>query len=127
MPTHQGLSIGKRFLACVYQIIWKIENLKDITVEDPTKVFNKMCNSLNAQIAMKLSVMKLPYLRKGYTIEMERQLQSLCKITKRRCKIVYEILMYACAKDDTERSEFLSHVVKPRITSEYMVSKRLPV
>lgn len=123
LPTHQCLGLGSRFLACVYEILWKIPNLKDIVVEDPSEVFRKMRNTHDARIALTLDIMNQRNLHKVYTAEMKQKMENICKVPKHQCRIVYEIIAYANVMDnDLERNEFLLKVVKPRIVSEYMVS-----
>lgn len=91
-PPFQRIGLGKHLLQAIYREYIGRRDVKDITVESPSDVFQRLRNYVDALNCSSLSSFSPNRLQKGFDNEMILEAKNKFKINKKQARIVYEIL-----------------------------------
>ncbi|ELT91757.1 hypothetical protein CAPTEDRAFT_145248, partial [Capitella teleta] len=92
LPPFQRQGHCAAMLQAFYNLCYKNDDIKDITIEDPSENFQRVRDFVDARNCMTLAPFKSLKLLFGFSGDMERQARIKFKINKKQARRVYEIL-----------------------------------
>ncbi|CAL1685470.1 unnamed protein product [Lasius platythorax] len=92
LPPFRRMGLGTHLLQAIYREYIGRNEVKDITVESPSEVFQRLRNYVDALNCSTLPSFKPERLRKGFDNEMVTEARDKLRINKKQARIVYEIL-----------------------------------
>ncbi|XP_050451852.1 histone acetyltransferase type B catalytic subunit [Cataglyphis hispanica] len=92
LPLFRRMGLGTHLLQAIYREYNSRNEVKDITVESPSEVFQRLRNYVDALNCSTLSSFKPERLKKGFDNEMVTEARDKFRINKKQARIVYEIL-----------------------------------
>ncbi|XP_070162277.1 histone acetyltransferase type B catalytic subunit [Polyergus mexicanus] len=92
LPPFRRMGLGTHLLQAIYREYNVRNEVKDITVESPSEVFQRLRNYVDALNCSTLSSFKPERLKKGFDDEMVTEARDKLRINKKQARIVYEIL-----------------------------------
>ncbi|KAH0816298.1 hypothetical protein MTP99_009086 [Tenebrio molitor] len=129
LPTHQRRGIGSKLYSAVYNYLKDLPESRDITVEEPTAVFQKIrdfCDSVHIHEALKREKINV-------TVHNQKQIGEFLKqhkISKKQAQRVFDILECVTTRNRgfreyTEYTESIKRRIKSEIERENLGSKRI--
>lgn len=118
-PPYQNMGIGTELLRTVYKDLCNINNIFDITVEDPSDKFQIMRDFVDCTNCATLTRFQKPYIKGALSREAIDQARSKFKINEKQCRRVYEILRLM--NTDEDKNEFMDYklLVKSRLNAPF--------
>lgn len=92
LPPFRRIGLGKHFLQVIYREYIGRNEVKDITVESPSEVFQRLRNYVDALNCSALPSFAPERLKQGFDNEMIADARDTLKINKKQARVVYEIL-----------------------------------
>ncbi|KAL6436986.1 hypothetical protein ACFW04_004959 [Cataglyphis niger] len=92
LPLFRRMGLGTHLLQAIYREYNSRNEVKDITVESPSEVFQRLRNYVDALNCSTLPSFKPERLKKGFDNEMITEARDKFRINKKQARIVYEIL-----------------------------------
>ncbi|EFN74844.1 Histone acetyltransferase type B catalytic subunit [Camponotus floridanus] len=92
LPPFRRMGLGTHLLQAIYREYIARNEVKDITVESPSDVFQRLRNYVDALNCSTLPSFKPEHLKKGFDTEMVIEAREKLRINKKQARIVYEIL-----------------------------------
>ncbi|XP_012224331.1 histone acetyltransferase type B catalytic subunit [Linepithema humile] len=92
LPPFRRMGLGTHLLQTIYREYIGREEVKDITVESPSEVFQRLRNYVDALNCSMLPSFEPENLRQGFSDKMIIEARDHLKINKKQARIVYEIL-----------------------------------
>ncbi|KAL6265399.1 hypothetical protein P5V15_002196 [Pogonomyrmex californicus] len=92
LPPFRRIGLGKHLLQAIYREYIGRREVKDITVESPSEVFQRLRNYVDALNCSSLPSFAPQRLQQGFDNEMITEARNKLKINKKQARIVYEIL-----------------------------------
>lgn len=92
LPPFRRMGLGTHMLQAIYREYIARNEVKDITVESPSDVFQRLRNYVDALNCSTLPSFKPEHLKKGFDEEMVIEARDKLRINKKQARIVYEIL-----------------------------------
>ncbi|KAM0726479.1 Histone acetyltransferase type B catalytic subunit [Formica fusca] len=92
LPPFRRMGLGTHLLQAIYREYNARNEVKDITVESPSEVFQRLRNYVDALNCSTLPSFKPERLKKGFDDEMVTEARDKLRINKKQARIVYEIL-----------------------------------
>lgn len=92
LPPFQQMGLGVQLLQAIYREYVRRSEVKDITVEDPSIMFQRVRNYVDAVNCNSLPSFKREYLVQGFNNQMAIEAKDKFKINKKQARTVYEIL-----------------------------------
>lgn len=128
LPPFQNQGIGANLLRTIYNHYVGMDEVLDITVEDPSQEFQYLRDYVDCQNMLKLSSYQPNMLKKGFCEEMVRDARSKFKINKRQARRVYEILRLKVTnrKDEEEYKQYRLSV-KRRLNTPFQKEQKMVI
>ncbi|XP_029165427.1 histone acetyltransferase type B catalytic subunit [Nylanderia fulva] len=92
LPPFRRMGLGTHLLQAIYREYMGRNEVKDITVESPSEVFQRLRNYVDALNCSALSSFQPERLKKGFDNEMVDEAREKLRVNKKQARIVYEIL-----------------------------------
>jgi len=120
LPPFQNMGLGANLLKAIYHEYVKQEDVKDITVEDPSEDFQRLRDFVDAENCSKLPSFSKENLKKGFSSEMVKESREKFKINKKQARRVFEILRLK-ATNLSDPADYQSYrlMVKNRLNIPY--------
>ncbi|CAH1773589.1 unnamed protein product, partial [Owenia fusiformis] len=116
LPPFQRQGHGSQMLQTFYNGCYNRNDIRDITVEDPSENFQKMRDFVDAGNCMKLKEFQPERLLEGFSDDMEWAARHKLKINKRQARQVYEILrLKATDMNNPEQAKAYRIDIKKRL------------
>ncbi|XP_060534183.1 histone acetyltransferase type B catalytic subunit [Cylas formicarius] len=118
LPSHQRRGIGTKLYQTVVKVLRSMDEVVDVTVEEPTLAFQKIRDLDDCLMVHK----ELQRLKKEFSMFRPKQLMELgrsLKIGRKQCERVYDVLgcCYMIEKGPSHHEKFLQEI-KQRLTDE---------
>ncbi|XP_063697333.1 histone acetyltransferase type B catalytic subunit [Culicoides brevitarsis] len=125
LPPFQRLGIGSKLIESLYSYYGAEENVTDITVEEPSDIFQNMRSAVDAKLCKNLASFAPEKLKQGLSKEMLEEAKAKYKINPKQCRVVYEILRLG-ATDRSNPQEYKEYrlEIKKRLNMFYAKQKR---
>uniref|UniRef100_A0A336KDZ6 Histone acetyltransferase type B catalytic subunit n=1 Tax=Culicoides sonorensis TaxID=179676 RepID=A0A336KDZ6_CULSO len=125
LPPFQRMGIGSKIIEAIYSYYGSKPNVTDITVEEPSDIFQEMRSAVDAKFCKNLESFSPEKLKAGLSKEMLNEAKEKFKINPKQCRIVYEILKLGVinCKDPKEYRDYRLEV-KKRLTMYFAKQKR---
>lgn len=125
LPPFQRLGVGSKIIEAIYGFYAPKPEVKDITVEEPSAVFQHMRSAVDAKLCRNLPAFESEKLKFGLSKEMLQEAKEKYKINPKQCRIVYEILRLAVTnRDDQDEYRLYRLEVKKRLNMSRHKEKR---
>ncbi|XP_046480179.1 histone acetyltransferase type B catalytic subunit [Neodiprion pinetum] len=120
LPPFQGLGIGAQLLSAIYRAYIGRNDVKDITVEDPSISFQRVRDFIDAQHCKTLESFSKSNLLQGFNKNMAIEASIRFKINKKQARRVYEILRLRVT-DVSDKQEYQQYRldIKRRLNVPY--------
>ncbi|XP_053984696.1 histone acetyltransferase type B catalytic subunit isoform X1 [Hylaeus volcanicus] len=120
LPPFQNMGLGAHLLNAIYREYIGRNQVKDITVEDPSVTFQRLRDYVDATNCNTLSSFSRECLLQGFNKAMAAEAREKFKINKKQARRVYEILRLR-ATDLTNEQEYREYRldVKRRLNIPY--------
>ncbi|XP_032673414.1 histone acetyltransferase type B catalytic subunit [Odontomachus brunneus] len=92
LPPFRQMGLGTQLLQAIYRQYVGMNEVKDITVEDPSVTFQRIRNYVDAVNCSTLPSFKREHLMQGFNNQMAIEAREKFKINKKQARTVYEIL-----------------------------------
>ncbi|KAJ8670297.1 hypothetical protein QAD02_001556 [Eretmocerus hayati] len=92
LPPFQNMGLGSHLLRAIYREYLTREDVKDITVEDPSEDFQRLRDYVDAVNCSKLPSFSKENLMKGFNKTMVLEAREKFKINRKQSRRIYEIL-----------------------------------
>lgn len=92
LPPYQRLGLGSHLLRAIYREYLGRNEVKDITVEDPSAAFQRLRDYVDAANCATLDSFSRESLMRGFDKNMAIEARDKFKINKKQARRVYEIL-----------------------------------
>ncbi|XP_076164935.1 histone acetyltransferase 1 [Ptiloglossa arizonensis] len=92
LPPFQNMGLGAHLLHAIYREYIGRNQVKDITVEDPSVTFQRLRDYVDAMNCNTLPSFSREYLLQGFNKTMAAEAKEKFKINKKQARRVYEIL-----------------------------------
>ncbi|XP_065309933.2 histone acetyltransferase type B catalytic subunit isoform X1 [Dermacentor albipictus] len=125
LPPYQKMGLGTELLQGVYNFYRDRSDVLDITgMEDPSEVFTRLRDFVDARNCLKLASFAKEHLLKGFSEEMWKEAQQKLKVNKKQARRVYEILRLR-ATNTANASQYKAYrlEVKNRLNAPYQKQK----
>lgn len=118
IPFLQQLGLGYKLLEATYNYLKStVNDLEEITVESPNKIFTRMRDNLDISYMIHEPTYKRQKLFKGFSDEMLKVARLKYKFSNEQARRIYEILRYYWSHNNPKEYErFLLDVKKNRKT-----------
>lgn len=125
LPPFQRLGVGSKIIEALYSYYGPKANVTDITVEEPSDIFQNMRSAVDAKLCKSLSSFAPEKLKQGLSKEMLEEAKAKYKINPKQCRIVYEILRLD-ATDRANQQDYKAYrlEIKRRLSMFYAKQKR---
>lgn len=125
LPPFQRLGIGSKMIEALYSYYGPKSNVTDITVEEPSVIFQNMRSAVDANLCQSLESFAPEKLKHGLSKEMLEEAKAKYKINPKQCRVVYEILRLA-ATNRANPQEYKDYrlEIKKRLSMYYAKQKR---
>lgn len=125
LPPFQRIGVGSKIIEALYSYYGSKTNVTDITVEEPSDIFQEMRSSVDAKLCKDLESFAPEKLKHGLSKEMLEEAKNKYKINPKQCRIVYEILRLANTNraNSQEYKEYRLEI-KKRLSMYYCKQKR---
>ncbi|XP_058803109.1 histone acetyltransferase type B catalytic subunit [Phymastichus coffea] len=120
LPPFQKMGLGSHLLRAIYREYINRDEVKDITVEDPSEDFQRLRDYVDCLNCSTLPSFSKEKLKKGFNKNMALEAAEKFKINKKQARRVYEILrLYAT--DMSDEKDYLEYRldVKRRLNIPY--------
>ncbi|XP_058118340.1 histone acetyltransferase type B catalytic subunit [Anopheles ziemanni] len=126
LPPFQKLGIATRLIEhTTYEYFSKLENVADITYEEPIEAIQHIRSVIDARRCKALPAFTKDKLLTGLSKEMLQQAREHHLINAKQCRVVYEILrLGATDLDDEEQYRAYRIEVKKRLNMNYSKHRR---
>lgn len=126
LPPFQRQGIGATLLRTIYNHYLGMEEVLDITVEDPSQDFQYLRDYVDCENMMKLPSYQPAQLKKGWSEDMATEARSKFKINKRQARRVYEILRLKITnrKDKEEYKQYRLNI-KSRLNTPFQREQKV--
>ncbi|XP_043255255.1 histone acetyltransferase type B catalytic subunit isoform X2 [Colletes gigas] len=92
LPPFQNMGLGAHLLHAIYREYMGRNQVKDITVEDPSVTFQRLRDYVDAVNCNTLARFSREYLLQGFNKSMATEAKEKFKINKKQARRIYEIL-----------------------------------
>lgn len=125
LPPFQRLGVGSKIIEAIYSFYAPKSEVKDITVEEPSAIFQHMRSIVDAKLCRALPAFAPDKLKQGLSKEMLQEATEKYKINPKQSRTVYEILRLA-ATDRNNAEEYKNYrlEIKKRLNMVHHKSKR---
>uniref|UniRef100_A0A182MER9 Histone acetyltransferase type B catalytic subunit n=1 Tax=Anopheles culicifacies TaxID=139723 RepID=A0A182MER9_9DIPT len=126
LPPFQKLGIATRLIKhTTYEYFRKMENVTDITYEEPIEAIQHIRSVIDAKRCKELSAFAPDKLLAGFSKDMLHQARETYLINPKQCRVVYEILRLGVTDtDNVEQYRAYRIEVKKRLNMNYSRHRR---
>lgn len=112
-------------IEALYSYYGPMSKVTDITVEEPSDIFQNMRSAVDAKLCKSLDSFAPEKLKQGLSKEMLVEAKAKFKINPKQCRIVYEILRLG-ATNRANQDEYKDYrlEIKKRLSMYYAKQKR---
>jgi len=126
LPPFQRQGIGANLLRTIYNQYLGMDEVLDITVEDPSVDFQYLRDFVDCENLSKLASFQPKLLKKGFSEGMAKEARSKLKVNKKQARRVYEILRLRTT--DRKDKEDYTHYrldVKKRLNTPFQKEQQI--
>lgn len=125
LPPFQRLGVGSKIIEALYSYYGPKSSVTDITVEEPSDIFQNMRSAVDAKLCQSLAAFAPEKLKQGLSKEMLEDAKAKYKINPKQCRVVYEILRLSVT-NRANQEEYKNYrlEIKKRLSMYYAKQKR---
>jgi len=124
LPPYQRSGVGAQLLETIYKEFIANNEVRDITVEDPSDEFIRLRDYVDTKNCRGLPAFAADKLEKGFSADMVKEATEKYKINKRQCRRIYEILkLYNINTNDSGQYRKYRLEVKNRLNIPFQKNK----
>lgn len=125
LPPFQRLGVASKIIETIYAYYAPRKDVKDITVEEPSAIFQHIRSIVDVKLCRKLAAFAPEKLKNGLNKEMLGEAKENFKINPKQCRTVYEILRLGVTdRNNVEDYKNYRVEVKKRLNMVHHKSKR---
>lgn len=128
LPPFQRQGVGAALLRTIYNHYLSMEEVLDITVEDPSQSFQYLRDFVDCQNVSKLLSYQPKFLKEGFNEDMVKEARSKLKVNKKQARRIYEILRlrFTNRKDSEDYRQYRLDV-KKRLNAPFQKEQKILV